>query len=345
MRWLRKRFPDWALVVMIVVAVVAIAVSAVALGISNLLNQDKEPRSFSGPSSPYIARIKVIGEISGSASRFASSDNAYHHRWTMQTIDTLIGDENNKGICLWLDTPGGAVYESDELYLKLMEYKEKTGRPIYSYMLRIAASGGYYVAAASDEVYANRNAWTGSIGVTIGTLFDVTGFLEKYGVQTETITSGRNKAMGSYYEPLTEEQREIFQSLVDDAYDRFIEIVALGRGMTVKEAVVIGDGRLYTAGQALEAGLIDGIFGEREAEAEIRAKFEDKPAIVDCFYRADTNYLSVFALSLTGGKGLFGLLFGEGGAPVNQGDVAAVLELARAQEESYEPPIKYLYTG
>ena len=344
MRWVRNRFPDWALVVIIVVAVVAIAVSLVALGISSLFNQEQEPRGFSGPDKPYIARIKVIGQISGVASRFASSDNVYHHRWTMQTIDTLMADENNKGICLWLDTPGGAVYESDELYLKLKQYKDVTGRPIYAYMRKMAASGGYYVAAACDEVYANRNAWTGSIGVSLGTLFDVSGFLDKHGVRTETITAGRNKAMGSNYEPLTDEQREVYQSLVDDAYDRFVEIVATGRGMTVKEARRLADGRIFTAGQALEAGLIDGIFGETEAEAVITGMFEESPVIFDCYYRPDPNYLSLFSVSVSGGQGILGFLLGDG-ISQGQGDVAAVLDLAREQEAADMPPLNYLYTG
>jgi len=328
---------------MIVAAVVAIAVSVVAIVITNIFAQEQDSRRFSGPVYPYIARITVVGEISGFSNRFASSDVSYHHRWTMQTIDTLIGDANNKGLILWLDTPGGTVYESDELYLKVMEYKEKTGRPVYSYMRRIAASGGYYVAAASDEIYANRNAWTGSIGVSLGTMFDVSEFLEEHGIRSTTIVAGSNKAMGSRYDPMTDEQLAIFQSIVDDAYERFVAIIASGRGMTDQEARALADGRIFTAGQALEAGLIDGIFGEREAEAEIKAKFEGRPSLVDCFYRPDAYYRSLFASFLGGGQGILGYLLGYDGSEFIKGDVAAVLELAREQEESGAPPLKYLY--
>jgi len=344
MQWLRKRLPDWAIIVIIVVAVITIAISIIALAISSIFTQDRDPRNFSGPASSYIARIRIVGEIGSGANRFASSDTAYHHRWTMQTIDTLMGDSYNKGICLWLDTPGGTVYESDELYLKLMEYKEKTGRPIYAYMRRIAASGGYYAAASADEIFANRNTWTGSIGVSLGTLFDVSEFLEDHGIRTDTIVSGRNKAMGSYYEPLTDEQREIYQSLVDDAYDRFVAIVAAGRGMTDKEARTLADGRIFTAEQALEAGLIDRILGEKEAEDTIKAKFEGGAVIYDCYYRPDTNYLSLFA-SLFNGNGLFEYLRGDAIRSAYDGDLAAVLELAGEQSEADMPPLKYLYTG
>ena len=340
-----KLFPDWATVTIIVTAIVAIAVALVALAIASVFPQEPDGKGFSGPNDPYLARIRVVGEISGVSNRFSSSETSYHHRWTMQTIDTLIGDENNKGICLWLDTPGGTVYESDELYLKLMEYKEKTGRPIYSYMRRIAASGGYYIAAPSDEILANRNSWTGSIGVSLGTLFDVSGFLEEKGIRTDTIVAGSNKAMGNRYEPLTAEQRRIFQSLVDDSYERFVAIVAEGRGMTDNEARALSDGRIFTASQALEAGLIDTILGETEAEAAIRAKFAEKVIIFDCYYRPDAAYRSLFALYANSGQGLLSLLSDAIGAQQYKGDVAAVLELTREQEEAGVPPLKYLYTG
>ena len=341
----RARIPDWALVIIALLVAAALVIAVFSVIFLVVLDTEPETKAFSGPSSPYVARITIAGEISGSANRFSSSDVAYHHIWTMETIDTLIGDSDNKGICLWLETPGGAVYESDELYLKLMEYKEKTGRPIYAYMRKIAASGGYYAAAATDEIYANRNTWTGSIGVTIGTLFDVSGFLESHGVSTETITSGRNKAMGSYYEPLTDEQREIFQSLVDDAYDRFVSIVALGRGMTEKEVRIVADGRILTAQQALDAGLIDGILGEKEAEDAIKAKFDEGTIMHDCYFKPDSGYLSLFASVLGGRQGfLENILSGFGGS-LYKGDVAAVLDLAREQAENDIPPIKYLYTG
>jgi len=353
----KEALPKWAVTTISVTIVVlgAFLLGTLAWGvILSIAGNDQPPptKAFSGPSWNYIAKIKVVGEIGSSASIFLSSDQAYHHEWTLQTIDTLIEDERNQGIYLWLNTPGGGVYESDELYLKLMEYKEKTGRPIYTYMTKMAASGGYYVAAASDEIYANRNTWTGSIGVTLGTLLDISGLLDKYGVKTETITSGDNKAMGNMYEPLTEEQRAIYQSLVDDSYERFVAIVALGRGMTDAEARKVGDGRIFAASQALEAGLIDDIMGEKEAEEFIKAKFEEGTGFYTCYFRPDTQ----FSLFNTPGFSIWDLLrgiitgsgSGSGGSKqVSEysGDVAAVIELMRELEEGGVPPLKYLYTG
>ena len=345
--------PEWARIVIAVISAIVIGIVIAGIAWAAFIGPGLSPdpasssKAFEGPAHTYIAKIKVIGQISGSASSYSSSDSSYHHAWTLQTIDTLIGDANNKGIYLWLDTPGGAVYESDELYLKLMEYKEKTERPVYAYMGKLAASGGYYVASAADEIFANRNTWTGSIGVTIGTFFDVSDFLEEHGIHTETITAGSNKAMGSNYTPLTDEQKAIYQSLVDDAYDQFVAIVAEGRSMSDEEARKLADGRLYTASQALEAGLIDFILGEKDAENAVKEKFEDGAVITDCYYRPD-KYFSLFGSSQSSGFSIWDFLLGragEGAGPAYEGDVAAVLRLAQDQEEAGAPPLRYLYTG
>ncbi|MFR0902395.1 MAG: signal peptide peptidase SppA [Anaerovoracaceae bacterium] len=168
----------------------------------------------------------------------------YNHQYILNAIDAMIYDDNNKGLILYINTPGGSVYASDEVYLKIREYQEITGRPVYSSMQSQATSGGYYISAPCDKIIANRNCWTGSIGVTMGTFIDLSELLGNLGIKTETITSGDNKSMGSSTEPMTDEQRAIFQALIDEAYEQFVGIVAEGRGMTDAE-VKNSDGR-YT---------------------------------------------------------------------------------------------------
>ena len=175
-----------------------------------------------------------------------------------------MADGYNKGILLYVDSPGGTIYESDELYEKLAEYKESTGRPIWDYMSHYAASGGYYVSMNSDRIYANRNTVTGSIGVIMSG-YDMSGLYEKLGIRYVSITSGTNKDSSK----MTDEQVEIYQSQVNEAYERFVEIVAEGRGMTVEEVKKLADGRTYTANQALENGLIDKISSFEEMTAEM----------------------------------------------------------------------------
>ncbi len=208
----------------------------------------------------FIAILPITGVISASQDdSLVGSSGGYNHEFVLNTIDQLIEDENNVGLILFVDSPGGGVYESDELYFKILEYQEYTGRPVYSSMGSMAASGGYYISAPADKIIANRNCWTGSIGVTIGAIYDITGLLEKHGIKAVHIDSGKNKAMGSMTQELTKEQKEIFQSLVDESYEQFVDIVAQGRDMNKDQVISLADGRLYTAKQAKENGLIDEI--------------------------------------------------------------------------------------
>ncbi len=197
--------------------------------------------------------IYVEGGIGEAGSIF--SEPAYNHKWTLNQIDELMYSQTNKAILLYVNSPGGGVYESDELYLKLEEYKNFTDRPVYAYMAQVAASGGYYICMAADKVYANRMTMTGSIGVIMSTL-DTTELEQKIGMKTENIVSGKNKAMGN---PLTEEQRQILQEMVDEAYSTFIEIISESRQIDLEKTRQLADGRVYTANQAKELNLIDEI--------------------------------------------------------------------------------------
>ena len=206
----------------------------------------------------------------------------------------MIESGNNKGIFLYVDSPGGSVYESDELYLKLMEYKEKTGRPVWAYFAGQACSGGYYISMAADKIYANRNCWTGSIGVIIS-LVNCKKLYDKLGIKEIDITSARNKSMGSAGLDMTDEQYKIFQSLVDEAYDQFIDIVSNGRSMDGETVREIADGRIYSAKQALKNGLIDEIGLLEEAKADFVIA-EGLPEGIEFF--APDNVVSGFMGSL-----------------------------------------------
>lgn len=240
------------------------------------------------PSKDFIGVINIEGEIgpSSTESIWSSNSSEYNHDLYLNYIDQMEKSRFNKGILLYVNSPGGTVYESDEMYLRLMEYKENTGRPIWAYFGSQACSGGYYIAMASDRIYANRNCWTGSIGVIIS-LTNCKGLYDKLGIKEIDITSGANKAMGSAGLDLTKEQKDILQSLVDEAYDQFVDLVATGRGMDIDTVKKIADGRIYSAKQAQEKGLVDEVASLEDEKAAMTAELALSPDIQ--FYEPKNN--------------------------------------------------------
>lgn len=235
---------------------------------------------FNPPMSDYVAVVRVEGTIQQQTDTSVwSTDSGYQHTSTMSYIDKLIKDKNNKGIMLYVDSPGGAVYESEELYDKLMEYKEKTKRPVYDYMAYYAASGGYMTSVAADKIYANKNTTTGSIGVIMSG-YDMTGLYEKLGIRYVSITSGKNKDSSK----MTDEQIAIYQTQINEIYQSFVDKVAKGRNMSDEEVKELADGRTYTGEQALKNGLIDEISTYDEAKSAL-----SKEAGTSQYYEPKSN--------------------------------------------------------
>lgn len=254
-----RKMPSWIKGLLIILLVVALIVAL----ITGCQNKFENMISDFVPNNTHEIVVSASGDYIGvvyvSDTIDEDGTGVYNHKYILSAIETMKKDNNNKAMLLDVSTPGGSVFASDELYLKIKEYKEKTKRPVYVIMESQATSGGYYISACADKIFANRNCWTGSIGVTLGTIMDVSGLLNNLGIKTVTITSGNNKAMGSNYDEMTPEQRAIFQSLVDESYEQFVEIVAEGRNMSVSQVKKLADGRIYTAKQALDLKLIDQI--------------------------------------------------------------------------------------
>ena len=296
------------------VVIIAVGITGVASNVigSKLIKQNKTETSsivkdmFSSvsgdsnielPNKDFVGVINIEGEIGASSSNSLTSDRNNNHDFYLKYIEKMEKSDKNKGILLYVDSPGGAVYESDEMYLKLMEYKEKTKRPIWAYFASQACSGGYYISMAADKIYANRNCWTGSIGVIVS-LTNCKKLYDKLGIKEIDITSGKNKAMGSQGLELTKEQRGILQSLVDEAYDQFVGIVADGRKMDKSAVKKIADGRIYSAKQAKEINLVDEV-GSLKDEKKAFAK--------EAGFSEDITYYTPEKDSLSG---MFSSIFG-----------------------------------
>lgn len=166
-------------------------------------------------------------------------------------------DDAVEGLLLRVRSPGGGVAASETVYHLVRSWREKTGKPVVAYLQEVAASGGYYVAMAADRVVAHPASITGSIGVVMPGV-NLAGLMGRFGIQDQSLTSGTFKDAGSALRPMRDDEREQLQSVIDDLYGRFLDVVDHGRPNLERESVErLADGRVFTARQALEAGLID----------------------------------------------------------------------------------------
>lgn len=206
-----------------------------------------------GNSNETIQKISIEGEIG------AEMTNTYSRASIINQIREAKFNSNVKAILLSVNTPGGGVYETAELYNEL----KNSGKDVYVSMKKQATSGGYYVSMAAKKIFANTETTTGSLGV-IMSYVSAQKFLNDHGVKQETIRSGEQKAVGGLTEDLPESTRKIYQEQNKEAYDRFVKAIAQGRSMSEDEVRKLADGRTYTGTQAVENKLVDKIGTEEE---------------------------------------------------------------------------------
>jgi protease-4 len=173
-----------------------------------------------------------------------------------EELTKAAADADVRALLVRINSPGGTVTAADIICRELETWKRETGRPVVAVMLDVAASGGYYVALAADTIVAHPTSVTGSIGVIMVSL-NAEGLMQKIGLAAATIKSGERKDMGSPLRALTVEERKIFQSVIDSLYAQFVAKLVASRRLAPETARAIADGRIYTAQQALELGLLD----------------------------------------------------------------------------------------
>ncbi|QLK86256.1 signal peptide peptidase SppA [Staphylococcus sp. 17KM0847] len=270
-----------AIILAIVIVLSGILVSTVTTLASSLFSPSfsimKDAPSTvieEGDTSKQIAQIAVNGEIidMGSGGLFGSS--GYDHQAALKQLDTIKRDKSIKGVLLTVNSPGGSTYESDEFYQKLKEVK-KSGKTIYVQMETLAASGGYYISAPADKIYAGPQTLTGSIGV-ISESIDYSELLNRLGVKTNTIKSGEHKDIMSPSKEMTQEERDILQSINKDSYDQFIKVIVDGRDMSESKVRRLADGRIYSAQQAKSNGLVDKIGYKDAAMRDLKKAIKTK---------------------------------------------------------------------
>ena len=215
-------------------------------------------------------------------------------------LEQAARDKLVRGIILRLDTPGGDVTASDIIYNEVLKFKKKTGLPVVGLMMGVAASGGYYIASACDYIVAHPSTITGSIGVisyfpSLGELF------AKVGLRTQIIKSGEMKDAGSPFRDMNQDERKVFQGIIDELYERFLGVIYEKRkgALSLEDIRKIADGRVYTAPQALKLKLVDevGYFDAALAKALSLASLKEARVVAYTYYPARKTNL--YAAELT----------------------------------------------
>ena len=199
----------------------------------------------------------------------------------VETIEDFTEDKRVKALLVRVNSPGGAIAASQEIYEALWRFRQ-SGRPVVASMGDLAASGGYYISSAANFIMANPGTITGSIGV----IFNISNFKElmsKIGMKQEVLKSGEFKDIGSYSRDMTASEKELIQTMIDEFYEQFLEAIARGRDKDIEKIRTLADGRVITGEQALESGLIDGLgsFSEAILKAGEMAGIEGKPKLIE----------------------------------------------------------------
>lgn len=239
----------------------------VLLGFVGVMLIKGKEKPYSILSKPSVAILEIKGLLMESEE-------------ILETIKDYTEDARVKAIVVRIDSPGGGVAVSQEIYEELVKARNKGIKIIVS-MGSVAASGGYYIACAADKIVANSGTLTGSIGV-LAEFPNVEGLLEKAGIQFQTIKSGKYKDTGSFSRPMSEEEKKLIQELLDDVHTQFIKTVAQSRKIPEEKVREYADGRVFTGRKAIEYGFVDleGNIEDAIEEASKMAGIVGKPHII-----------------------------------------------------------------
>ncbi len=301
----------------IVLGVVIVLIVGTCAGIAVLLSLATTGEGMRLGDAVAIVRVEGV-ILSGSPPVSPFGDSGAYSDQIVEHLERAQEDSSVKAIVLRVNSPGGSVVASDEIYQQML----KVEKPIVVSMGEVAASGGYYISAPADVIMANPATLTGSIGV-ITQVTNLEELMEKIGVEVVVIKSGLHKDEGSPFREMTEEEKTIWQAIIDEAYGQFMAIVAEGRGLSKEKVREIADGRVYTGKQAMELGLVDELGNLPEAidQAAELGGIEGEPRLVE-YHRPPT---------------LFETFFGSLVSPFQPFDLARLLDLEG------RPSLQYLY--
>ena len=216
-------------------------------------------KTVQGTAADKILMMDISGVISekGSSNPLSESEDLVAR--IKEELTLAAEDSHINALLLRINSPGGTVTASDVIHHEINEFKSKRKIPVVAVIMDVGASGGYYVAVAADQIIAHPTSVTGSVGV-IMLRVNAEGLLQKIGVEAGAIKSGAKKDIGSPFRPMSEEERAIFQSMINGFQSRFLEVVTKGRkALPADQIKLIADGRVLTGPQAVQLGLVDQI--------------------------------------------------------------------------------------
>lgn len=255
------------------IAIVLIALCVLAVPVGLVIKSGKTDTDSSDSSGGLMKlkdRIEVIninGMIVDKDEEGLLSINRSPYT-AVKKLKKILKNDKVKGVIIRINSPGGTVGTSQEICQAVSQVAAE--KPVVTSMGDICASGGYYVACATNKIVANPGTLTGSIGV-IFNMMNVKGLADKLGVEPKVIKSGPYKDIASMFRPMTEEERKILQALIDDSYDQFVTAVSQGRKMKIEDVKKLADGRIYSGRQALKNGLVDKLGSYNDALDELQA--------------------------------------------------------------------------
>jgi len=257
-----------------------------------------EEKVLEGKGTPKILLVDLDGIISlkEETSGLKLKTNPSKAAFFREVFRKAESDSDIAGVIIRINSPGGTVAASDTIYHEIMSFKQKRNIPVYAYIMELAASGGYYVASASDRIIASPTAITGSIGV-IAMRFNVEDLLSKIGISNETYKSGPKKDFWSPFRPSTPEEQKMLQNIIDRLFARFVGVVCANRQKLLTEQQVRGlaDGRILTADEALEAKLIDQVAYLDETIDTMKEALAIKEACVVTYARPETFSSNIYS--------------------------------------------------
>jgi protease-4 len=251
-----------------------------------------------GESGDKILMLSLDGVLSGMPDTDLFGGGESPVARAREELEKAREDDAIRALLVRIDSPGGSVSASDNLYQEILRFKRERNVPVVAQLMGVAASGGYYVSMAADRVLAQPTTVTGSIGVIFGGV-NLAGLMEKIGVENQTLVSGPYKDAGSMLRPMSDAERGQLQSVLDDMFERFVDVVVQGRPRLAPERVrALADGRIYSASQALEQGLVDGIGSIEDAVAAARREAGLSEARVVSYHRPREYRSNLYSATL-----------------------------------------------